>query len=100
MKPCLLALALFLWPASGHSQSNPCVDCHAKITPAVVEDWQLSRHSKEGVTCDECHGDAHKSADDAAKAQIPTPETCAPCHEERVAQFKKGKHAFAWAAMN
>ena len=37
---------------------------------------------------------------DAAKAKIPTPETCAPCHEQRVAQFKKGKHAAAWAAMN
>ncbi len=31
--------------------------------------------------------------------QIPTPETCAPCHDIQVEQFKAGKHALAWAAM-
>jgi hypothetical protein len=36
---------------------------------------------------------------DAAKALIPTPETCAPCHQDRVDQFKKGTHAAAWAAI-
>ena len=41
----------------------------------------------------------HNSRHDVAKAEIPTPETCAACHDERVDQFKKGKHAFAWAAM-
>ena len=46
-----------------------------------------------------CHGDQHTSASDVAKAKIPTPETCAQCHETQVAQFKKGKHAMAWAAM-
>ncbi len=34
-----------------------------------------------------------------ANAKIPTPVTCAECHEERVEQFKAGKHALAWAAM-
>jgi cytochrome c553 len=46
-----------------------------------------------------CHGSQHQSATDAAKALTPTPETCATCHPARVEQFKKGKHAFAWAAM-
>ncbi len=31
---------------------------------------------------------------------MPTPETCNMCHAKQVAQYKKGKHAFAWAAMN
>jgi hypothetical protein len=31
---------------------------------------------------------------------MPTPETCAQCHAERVEQFSGGKHALAWAAMN
>jgi len=34
-----------------------------------------------------------------ADVQIPTPETCANCHDKQVEQFKNGKHAFAWAAM-
>lgn len=95
----LLVLPLVI-PAAALAQENACVDCHQKITPAIVGDWQLSKHSKEGIGCDECHGDAHTSAADVDRVKIPTPETCAPCHEERVNQFKKGKHAFAWAAMN
>ncbi len=76
-----------------------CVECHKKVTPNIVSDWQLSKHSQNGVDCSECHGDQHKSAQDVAKAKIPNPDTCGNCHEERVKQFKAGKHAVAWAAM-
>jgi hydroxylamine dehydrogenase len=76
-----------------------CVGCHAKITPHIVSDWAESKHSKSGVDCAACHGDQHTSADDVAKVKLPTPETCEPCHAERVKQFKSGKHAYAWTAM-
>lgn len=79
--------------------AQPCVDCHRKVTPNIVSDWQLSKHSKNKVDCSECHGNEHKSVQDVAKAKIPTPETCGNCHEARVKQFKSGKHAAAWAAM-
>ena len=79
--------------------AQTCVDCHKKVTPNIVSDWQLSRHSQNEVDCSVCHGDLHKSAQDVAKVQIPTPETCALCHGTRVQQFKDGKHALAWAAM-
>jgi len=83
--------------SGGHAQQ--CVECHKKVTPNLVSDWQLSKHSQNGVDCAVCHGDGHKSTQDVTKAKIPTPETCATCHETQVEQFKKGKHAFAWAAM-
>jgi len=51
------------------------------------------------VDCAVCHGEEHNSPEDTALARIPTPETCAECHETQVEQFKKGKHALAWAAM-
>ena len=76
-----------------------CVACHKKETPGIVGDWQLSKHAQQGVDCSACHGEGHTSAADVAKARIPTPETCGECHAERVAQFKAGKHAVAWAAM-
>ncbi len=79
--------------------AQPCLECHRKVTPQIVSDWQWSQHSKNDVGCSICHGEEHKSATDFAKAQIPTPETCALCHEKQVNQFKKGKHAYAWAAM-
>jgi hypothetical protein len=94
----LTASALFL-TAAGSVRAEECADCHRTETPGIVGDWQLSKHAENGVQCAECHGDQHRSAADAAKAQIPTPEACAECHAERVAEFKGGKHAAAWAAM-
>ncbi|KPK81108.1 MAG: cytochrome C [Gemmatimonas sp. SM23_52] len=80
-------------------QAASCVDCHSEVTPGIVSDWRLSKHSGAGVACAVCHGGAHASAEDVDKVVIPTPETCATCHADRVEQFKAGKHAFAWAAM-
>ena len=87
------------------SASNPsadasiCIDCHGKKTPNIVSDWKLSKHSGAGITCIACHGDQHTSDSDVAQVQIPTPETCAQCHEAQVEQYKKGKHSMAWASM-
>jgi len=76
-----------------------CLNCHKNQTPLIVSDWLLSQHGRQDVGCQVCHGEEHKGMDDAARARIPTPETCALCHEEKVNQFKKGKHALGWAAM-
>jgi hypothetical protein len=76
-----------------------CLDCHAKTSPGVVADWKLSKHAINDVSCDVCHGSDHKDASDISKVRIPTPETCAQCHADRVEQYKQGKHAIAWAAM-
>jgi len=79
--------------------AQECVDCHKKVTPNIVSDWQLSKHSQNDVDCSVCHGDQHSSALDVAEVEIPTPQTCALCHQIRVQQFTDGKHAKAWAAM-
>ncbi len=94
-----LPILLFSFFLASASSAQVCVDCHKKVTPGIVTDWQLSKHSKNKISCSECHGDQHKSAQDVAKAKIPTPDTCENCHEARVKQFKGGKHADSWAAM-
>jgi len=91
--------SLFTQTKPAASNEVTCIDCHKKVTPNIVSDWQASMHSQNGVECSTCHGDQHASASDIAKAEIPTPETCATCHETQVNQFKSGKHAAAWAAM-
>jgi len=87
----------FLFVSAAAAQD--CLQCHGKVTPNIVSDWQLSRHNVEGVACTECHGDQHMSAEDVGRVEFATPETCANCHEAQEQQFKKGKHALAWAAM-
>jgi len=98
--PCVFmftpGLAIAASPASPSAQ---CIECHSKTTPSIVSDWKLSKHSQSDIGCVVCHGDQHTSAQDVAKVKIPTPDTCADCHADQVAQYKKGKHAIAWAAM-
>lgn len=88
----LLAIAL---PA----MADECVECHMYETPGIVSDWKQSAHAENDISCDACHGSDHESAEDVAYVNIPTPETCATCHDTQVEQFSKGKHALAWAAM-
>ncbi len=100
MRPVCVAtvvLAVLLLPALASAQT--CVECHRKVTPGIVLDWQGSKHSKNSVECSTCHGSSHTTAAAAAQAGIPTPETCGLCHGAKVEQFKRGKHALAWTAM-
>jgi mono/diheme cytochrome c family protein len=92
----ILLLSLFSFSSAF---AEDCVECHKKVTPSIVSDWQLSKHRQNNIDCSVCHGDLHKSKDDVAKAQILAPGICATCHEARMEQFKGGKHAIAWAAM-
>jgi hypothetical protein len=85
-------------PAKAKPAASACVTCHGQSSPGIVQDWKASRHAANDVGCETCHGDAHQGKDDFAKAKLPTPDTCAQCHDAQVTQFKKGKHAFAWAA--
>ena len=94
-----LILILSAVPLPAQQSAAQCIDCHAKVTPNIVSDWKLSKHSQMDVSCVACHGDQHTSADDVTKVQIPTPDTCATCHQTQVEQYKKGKHSMAWAAM-
>ena len=80
--------------------AQDCVKCHTKMTPGIVNDWQLSKHSGNDVTCSDCHGTGHNSPSNVDKVSMPTPEVCATCHETQVTQYSKGKHALGWASMN
>ena len=96
--PCAVLISSSL-AAGQASASAKCIECHTKTTPNIVSDWKLSKHSAADIGCAVCHGDEHTSATDVAKVKIPTPDTCGSCHSDQVSQYKKGKHALAWAAM-
>lgn len=81
------------------ARAETCVECHRRITPQVVTDWELSHHSQNDVDCAVCHGEGHVTMTDVANVTLPNPETCRPCHETQVDQFSKGKHAHAWTSM-
>ncbi len=82
-----------------NNSAKSCVHCHKNVTPNIVTDWKLSEHSEKSVSCADCHGSGHTSAEDVDEAAVPTPDVCANCHSDQVEQFSRGKHALAWAAL-
>jgi hydroxylamine dehydrogenase len=76
-----------------------CVTCHTSVTPGIVADWKESKHAKADVSCSVCHGEHHMSEEDVDKVPRMKPERCGMCHELQWDQFRRGKHALAWAAM-
>ena len=85
---------------NGQAAEKPkCIACHEKVTPGVVKQFLAGKMGKAGMDCSACHGFDHMSEKDVAKVKLPTPETCAKCHEKRVKEYREGKHALAWPAM-
>ena len=95
----LLTAAMMFTVAQVMVAQQLCVTCHKVKTPGIVADWQTSKHAQGDVGCSACHGSKHNGPSNVKDAKIPTPETCGECHSDRVEQFKKGKHAMAWASM-
>ena len=100
MSRTISAIAVFLFlllPAN--ARAAECLECHIALSADSVADWRQSRHSEAGVGCADCHGSDHSTTADSDKARMPVPATCGQCHEDRVDEYSRGKHAFAWAAL-
>lgn len=80
--------------------SKACVMCHTSRMPGLVDQWKASLHAEKGIGCADCHGTAHNSPNNVAKAQMPSAGTCGGCHDQQFKQFSAGKHALAEDAMN
>jgi len=96
-----LSCALLCWLMAGSALAGDlCVDCHTKVSPGQVQDWQASKHAGEDVTCSTCHGEGHQTADDVQNVQLPDEALCSECHEEQFTSFSHGKHNFGWTSLN
>jgi len=100
LKYVLLGGAVATLLMSGSAMADSCIDCHTKISPGQVQDWKASKHSKEDVSCVDCHGDKHSTAEDYKNAQLPDEHVCAECHQDQFDSFAKGKHNFGWTSLN
>ena len=94
-----MVASLALVPALVSAKPSKCETCHAKISPAMVKDFNRGKMSKT-LTCEACHGTAHTSDKDVDKAQLPTIETCKQCHPDQADQYLDGKHALGQIAVD
>ncbi len=77
-----------------------CTDCHRTDNPALVMEWEYSRHAQFGVGCVDCHT-AEKGEVDAWQHEgvyvsaLVTPKDCAKCHVKQHEEFSRSHHARA-----
>lgn len=81
-----------------------CAGCHVTINPGIVKQHLDSPHANPKkaeveVRCHDCHGTAHNTMEDHAKAEMPTADTCGECHKKQAKQHKAGKHNLGWLVM-
>lgn len=84
--------------------SGKCAECHSRETPAIVHEYEMSRHAAAGVNCLECHGvQPNQQAVNHRGFVIAknlTAANCARCHATQYRQFLRSRHAApAWAAI-
>jgi len=80
--------------------ADDCIECHTKISPGQVDDWRISMHAENDISCSACHGEEHQTAEDYKKAVLPDESVCAECHQEQYDSFAAGKHNHGWTALN
>lgn len=93
------------------TRSSSCGDCHianpqADPWPEHTSDWDMSRHGRNGVGCEKCHGgepttfesfQAHRGVLTSRNPASPThrmnlPRTCGACHTGPFVSFQKSRH--------
>ena len=84
--------------AANQPMGSSCADCHIKISPKQVMDFNRSKMSAK-LTCANCHGSDHQNSNDVAKAKLPTIKTCQACHPRQAEQYLSGKHALGLVAL-
>jgi hypothetical protein len=111
--PC--AQALGEGEGAAADARDSCVECHsnpdffvtAKKLYDYYQDWDVSIHRQEGVSCDDCHGGNPRVRDKNAAhgsdvsgglgAGSPVsfeniPSTCGGCHDDIYEGFRKSNH--------
>src|SRR6266542_3043816 len=82
------------------ADSKECVECHAKVSPVIVEQWSDSKHALRGIGCVGCHRADEKDVDafihkGVRIATIVSPKDCARCHPKEVKEQAASRHAEA-----
>lgn len=80
------------------NSKNDCVECHARTSPGIIEQYGHSSMAGANVTCEDCHevesgypgSTEHEGTHVLAS---PTTAMCETCHENEVAQYNASRHS-------
>jgi len=85
--------------------TGKCAQCHRRETPAIVFEYEQSRHALRGTNCLDCHrpvsGQPSMDHNGFVISKTLTAANCAQCHAAEYEQFARSRHAApAWASVN
>jgi hypothetical protein len=86
--------------------TGKCAECHRQVTPAIVSEYEMSRHAASGkVNCLDCHtpksGQESLDHNGFVIAKHLTAQNCQQCHRTEYDQYLRSRHAApAWAAVS
>lgn len=85
--------------------TGKCAECHRRATPAIIDQFERSRHAVKGINCLDCHhpveGQQSIEHRGFTIAKSLTSKNCAQCHAAEYEQYTRSRHAAAaWAAIH
>jgi hypothetical protein len=85
--------------------SGKCAECHRHETPAIIDQFERSKHAAKGVNCLDCHhpveGQPAVEHRGFTIAKSLTAKNCAQCHAAEYDQYTRSRHSAAsWAAIH
>ena len=82
-------------------ETQSCLACHTKKSPAITASWHISKHAQAGIGCYECHQAKPEDMDHMDHynnfiiSVLVTPKDCSQCHDDEAKQFLNSNHAKA-----
>lgn len=98
---CVLAMAAHApVTAQEDDPAGRCMTCHKEKSPGIYNQWYLSKHAINDVTCYECHQADESDTDaflhyDTYIATLVTPSDCGICHDQEAEEVEGSYHATA-----
>jgi DmsE family decaheme c-type cytochrome len=77
------------WATPVETQNGQCMTCH---DGGNRMHWADSNHSKANLACSDCHNTMQPASTNALLARQTISDTCAQCHREQRAEFRKRSH--------
>ena len=77
------------WGTAVATQNGQCLSCHDGGNRLH---WDGSNHAKGKLACADCHNTMQKASANGLLARQSISETCAQCHREQRAEFRKRSH--------
>jgi DmsE family decaheme c-type cytochrome len=77
------------WDSPVAAQNAQCLTCH---DGGNRMQWAGSRHDKSKMSCADCHNTMQQASTNSLLARKTISETCAQCHREQRADFRKRSH--------